>query len=431
MSLFEVLAKWNRWGGAMLSGGERRDILSKVRLFLETKEIVVFTGPRRAGKTTILFQIMDLLTEKGVAPESMLHVNFEEPAFSPHLNVDLLEKIYKNYRENIFPVGKIYLFLDEIQNVAQWERWVRARNDTENIKIFITGSSSKLMSRELGTLLTGRHISFRVFPLSFKEFLRFEGIESPKQPLLLPARPEVHHALKKYLKWGGFPEVVISENELRKELLLKQYFDDILFKDVAIRHNIRDVMLLRGLAVHLLTHTASLVSFQRISKLFDVSLDLAHAYCDYLQEAFLIDFLPYYSLKVSERNRNPKKIHAIDLGFRQVLTLSNSLDIGHVIETAVYQGLMRQVQDGLFYINKGGEIDFVVREGNSVKKLIQVVCGNQDNIELKPHEISNLNDVAKLFPGSEKIVVLSHALGGDDKQKNDVKILPLWRFLLM
>lgn len=429
MSFIEVIAKWNRWGSAILSGGEKRDVLETLLPFLETRDIVVLTGPRRAGKTTVLFQVMDALAAKGVSQEAMLHINFEEPAFSMMLNIELLEKIYNEYRQHIFPEGKVYLFLDEVQNIAQWERWVRARNDTENIKIFITGSSSKLMSRELGTLLTGRHISFRVFPLSFKEFLHFEGIALPTKILSVAGKPKIHYALRQYLKWGGFPEVVISTDEERKERLLKQYFDDILFKDVAIRHNIRDVMVLRGLAVHLLTHTASLVSYQRIAKLFGVSLALAQSYCDYLQEAFLIDLLPYYSLKVAERNRNPKKIHAVDLGLRQVLSLSSSLDEGHVVETAVYQALVRRAHDGIFYLKHEGEIDFVVREGNAVKQLIQVVCGDQESISLQPREIANLQNLSKVYPEAEKIVVLSHAASVVEPA-GEVVMLPLWQFLL-
>lgn len=429
--MLDILTRWNRWGSATLKGGIKRDVLTKLQPVLNTKDIVVLVGPRRAGKTTVLFQIMDILEENGVKPQAMLHVNFEEPAFSPKLGIDLLEEIYNSYRQSICPEGKAYLFLDEIQNVDQWERWVRARNDTENIKIFVTGSSSRLMSRELGTLLTGRHLSFKVFPLSFKEFLRFEEIDIPKQSLPVAAKPKIHHALNKYLKWGGFPEIVLADDDYRKELLLRQYFDDILFKDVAMRHSIRDVMTLRNLAVHLLTQTGSLISIQRISKLFGVSLDLAKAYCGHLQEAFLVSFVPFYSQKVAERNRNPQKVYALDLGLRQVVSLAHSQDKGHIIETAVFHLLMQQMNDGVFYWKQDYEIDFVIRKANSIKTLLQVFNGDSDGLKLVPREINAFKSAAEKFPKAEKIIVASHAISQSTvKTEKDIQILPLWRYLL-
>lgn len=387
-------------------------------------------GPRRAGKTTILFQLMDLLEKDGVKREAMLHVNFEDPAFSPKLNLDLLDEIYNTYRKQIFPEGKAYLFFDEIQNIDQWERWVRSRKDTEEIKIFITGSSSRLMSRELGTLLTGRHLSFKIFPLSFKEFLRFEGIEEPNLTLPISPKPIIHHALQKYLQWGGFPEVVLSKHEYRKELLLRQYFDDILFKDVAMRHHIRDVNTLRSLAVHLLTQTGNLISGQRIAKLFDVSLDLARDYSNFIQEAFMINFVPYFSHKVAERNRNPHKVFSIDLGLRNMASLAHSKDDGHMIETLVFQSLLRHENDGIFYFKQpAGEVDFVIRKANSIKKLIQVFYGDLKGIESTEREFEALEMAEKKFPKAEKMIIASD-VPSPMKYKNNIMVVPLWYFLL-
>lgn len=429
--MLEAISRWNRWGGARLTGGICRDVLAELQSVIESKDIVVLMGPRRAGKTTVLFQIMDLLEQQGVPQKAMLHLNLEEPAFALELGIELLEKIYNNFREHVCPEGKAYLFLDEIQNIHQWERWIRARNETENIKIFITGSSSRLMSRELGTLLTGRHLSFKVFPLSFKEFLRFENIEVPKSILPLREKPKYYNMLNKYLKWGGFPEVVLAEDDYRKELLLRQYFDDILFKDVAVRHEIRDVNTLRNMAVHLLTQTGNLISAQRLSKLFGVSLDLAKSYCGYLQEAFLIHFGSYYSQKVSERNRNPQKVHALDLGMRQIVSLAHSPDKGHLIETAVQHVLMRQPHDGIFYWQEDVQIDFAVRKANSIKTLVQVFNGDFRDLEFIPREIKALTIAGKNFPNAEKIIIASNAIKKSYlKAQKDIQIIPLLDFLL-
>ncbi len=132
--MLEILTQWNRWGTAQLKSGYPRDITSDIAPFINTNEVIALIGLRRAGKTTVLYQIMDLLESKGIPVNSMLHMNFEEPAIAPRLNLEALDQIYRTYREEIFPIGKAYLFFDEIQNVPHWEKWVRARNESENIK---------------------------------------------------------------------------------------------------------------------------------------------------------------------------------------------------------------------------------------------------------------------------------------------------------
>ncbi len=427
--MIEILSRWNRWGSADLSAVIARDITAELLPFLNSPEAVTLIGPRRAGKTTVMFQVMDILEQAGVKREAMLHVNLEEPAISPQLNPDLLDQIYNTYREEVFPQGKAYLFLDEIQNVPGWERWVRARNESENIKLFITGSSSQLMSRELATLLTGRHVSFKVFPLSFNEFLRFKAVKIPKI-MKISAPPAIQHALNAYLRWGGFPEVVLATDERRKELLLKQYFDDILFKDVAMRHPVRDVITLRNLGVHLLTQTGNLISLQRIAKIFGVSLDLAKAYCQYLQEAFVIDFVPFYSRKTAERVRHPQKVHVIDLGLRHAVSLSDSEDKGHIIETAVYQELLRRPNDGIFYWKRNTEMDLMVRRGNQIRSLLQIVYEGIDRLEIQQRELQVFNEAKEVFANAQKYIIVGKLPKTGFEIDLDVEMLPLWYFLL-
>lgn len=427
--MLDVLSRWNRWGQAKLLGGKKRQIIDFLHPYFETPEVIALIGPRRAGKTTVLFQLMDTLETAGVSPKAMLHMNFEEPALYPDLNIKLLDKLYQSYRENIFPEGKAYLFFDEVQNIPEWERWIRARNESENIKCFITGSSSRLMSRELGSLLTGRHLSFNILPLNFQEFLRFKNKNSPDKFQQKSPSPLLRNLLKEYLTWGGFPEVVLSENTDRKQLLLHQYFDDILFKDVVIRHHIRDAVTLKNLAIFLLTHTASLVSFQRISKMFGVSAELAQSYCYYLKEAFLIDFLPFYSTKTSERNRHPQKVHAMDLGLRNALSFTQSEDRGRGMETAVYHALYPKSHDNIFYWKQKNEIDFLTRHGLHVDKLIQVVdILNQHTAE---REFAALDEAAEKFPSADKMLIYNQL---DEEiistQKNNIKNINLIEFLL-
>lgn len=427
--MLDALARWNRWGSAELPGRVPRTVTPELEPFLESPEVVALAGPRRAGKSTVMYQLMDRLQARGVAPQALLHVNLEEPALATELSDGLLDRIYDTYREHVYPTGKAYLFLDEVQRLEGWERWVRARAETEPIKVFVTGSSSALMSRELGTLLTGRHVTFQINPLGFAEYLRFNEISMPSNPRLVRPPPVIQHALGQFLRWGGFPEVVLAGDDRRRELLLKTYFDDLLFKDVAMRHSIRDVSTLRAVAVHLLSQTANLVSLQRVASTFGVSLDLARAYCSHLEEAYLVSFLPYFSLKASERQRHPRKVHACDLGLRNVVGLTGSPDWGRRAETAVHNALQRLHRDDLFYGVDRGEVDLLLRQGNRLQALVQVVYEGLEQKGVRQREVQALSRLSRRYTRARQYLIAGkwpRAL----KAPKSVTVLPMWRVLI-
>jgi predicted AAA+ superfamily ATPase len=418
------LSRWNKWGNAQLSAGFNRSVMHIITRFLDTPEVVVLTGLRRSGKSTILYQIMEHLEAQGIPREAMLHMNFEEPNLGPQLNVALLDELYDTYRNHIYPKGKVYIFFDEIQNVPQWERWVRSRNESEDIKVFITGSSANLMSRELGTLLTGRHVNFHVAPLNFSEYLQFKNIALPEHQLHVNAPHEIQHALNDFLMWGGLPEVVLSEDEVRKQFLLKQYFDDILFKDVAMRHQIRDVVLLRNIAVHLLTQSGSLITVNRIANLFSISVETASHYCNYIEEAFLVNFVGYYSLKVAERNRQPRKIYAADLGLSAVCSFSHSEDKGRQIETAVFHHLQSIAYGNIFYWKGDQEVDFLLRKGNTIFAALQVVYENLDEPKTRQREMNALSELVNIYREAKPMLVSAKM-----PKQEITNLMPLWIFL--
>lgn len=428
--MLDVLRNWNRWGENPLPSGVVREVTSHVVQLLDIPEVLTLVGMRRAGKSTVMFQLMDHLEAQGLPQHAMLHVNFEDPGFSNHMTPSLLDEIYRIYREEVYPEGKAYLFLDEIQVVPEWERWVRARNETENIKIIVSGSSAKLMSRELGTLLTGRHVSIDVYPLSFREYLAFKGISVPKVPLPNDVPTKINAALRDYLNWGGLPRIALEEEEVVKRALLRNYLSDILFKDIAMRHDIRNMNLLRNLTVHLFTQTASLSTYKRLANLFQVSQEVIQTYCNYIEEAFLVHLVPLYSLKSSEVNRNPRKCHVHDLGFRQIANLSFSEDYGRCAESIVHNLLNRRSNDGVFYWKKISEIDLIVREGNNVAALYQVAYGGLDNAKTLDRELSALAEAQKEFPKAEKYLIVDRLLTLKAALPSYVKMLPLWRFLI-
>jgi predicted AAA+ superfamily ATPase len=430
--MIEILERWNRWGRAILVPGLTREITETLIKYLDTPEIIALLGPRRAGKTTVLYQLIHHLEKhQHVDPRAILHINFEEPSLAPTLTLKMMDTLYDEYRAHIYPEGKAYLFLDEIQNIPEWERWVRARNESENIKIFITGSSAKLFSRELGTLLTGRHLVFSVFPLNFREYLQFRNVPLPHQTALISPPKTIQHQLLQFMQWGSFPAVILAQDDEQREELLRRYFDDILYKDVALRHSIRDLNTLRNFAAHLLTQTGSLLSFTRLGNLFGISTELASHYCHYLQESYLITLLPFYSLKVSERNRNPQKIHVIDPGIRRIASLSGSKDFGHLIESMVYNKLRQVKNDGIFYWKKTGEMDFVLRRSNKIEQVIQVAYSGLDDPSICNREINACIEAKKQFP-SAKASLICWEMPTNKKifQNAEIALIPLWQFLL-
>lgn len=419
--MLNILEKWNRWETNPLNSKVLRLYTSLIIPYIHTEEIITLIGPRRAGKSTTLYQLMDALEDEGIPQEAIFHMNFEEPNLSYKLNIETLDKVYECYREHIYPEGKAYLFLDEIQNIEEWERWVRTRNETENIKIFITGSSAKLMSREISTLLTGRHLSFEIFPLSFSEFLNFNQIPLPSHRRPVDASPIIKQALNNYLKWGGFPTVTLAKTEQHKRNILLEYFDDILYKDIVLRHQIRDVIRLRNTAVHLLAQTSKLISFQRIANIFQMSDESTKNYCSYIQEAFLVEMLSYCSVKASIRQRHPQKVHAIDLGIRNTVCISNSKDEGRIVESLIYQNLRKRFGNNVFYWSGSQEIDFLIQEGNKVTQLWLIAIDGLEEEKVINHELNAFED-AKTFLVTKSM------------PKNwgnfPCSVLPLWLFLL-
>jgi len=233
--IIEILQDWNFWKKDLESGIERSTYLNKLKDFLETNQIVVITGARRAGKSFLMRQLINNLISNGVSRDNILMVNFEDPRFT-ELGTKTLQKIYEVYLEFLNPKGDTFIFLDEVQEVAGWEKWVRTIHELKKAKLVISGSNAKLLSTELSTLLTGRHIDLGVFPLSFEEYLIFNGLDLKDRLDFVSKRVEIERLFIKYLEWGGFPEVVLSGE--KKQLLL-HYFEDIVNKDLIKRYKIR------------------------------------------------------------------------------------------------------------------------------------------------------------------------------------------------
>lgn len=330
-------------------------------------KVVGLAGVRRSGKTFLFFHTIQRLQAQGIGRSRLIYLNFEDDRLQP-LRAEDLDLVLRCHRE-LFPetIGqRCYLFLDEVQNVPGWERWVRRLHDTEDVEVFVTGSSSQLLTRDLATALRGRSLTLEVFPLSFAEVLEFRGIVWQR------AHPDsesvVRGALEHYLRWGGFPEVVLAEEALRP-LILGEYASLMLYRDVVERYGVRNEALIRELLRFAFRNTASLVNVSKLhrdfaSLGFSVSKNTLHEYLGYLEDSFLIFLLPKQERSLRKQAHNPKKLHVIDPGLVAAFQGNPDRDVGRKLETTVFLHLRRQGR-ALYYYANGGEVDLCDKEGKA------------------------------------------------------------------
>lgn len=327
----------------------------------------IISGIRRCGKSTVLQQINNTMKTKSI------YLNFEDPRLAG-FDISDLNRLHEIGKEKIV---KTYFF-DEIQLVNQWEKFVRFRLD-EGYRIFITGSNAAMLSKELGSRLTGRHVSKELFPFSYNEFITFAKQKKGKSSLM------------KYLYGGGFPEYLKTE----QQDILMQLFNDIIIRDIAIRYNIKNATLLQQIAVWLVTNTGKLVSGNSLKKIFGIkSSSTIMEYLSYFTDAYLFFFVSKFSYSHKVQAVNPKKVYCIDNGFINANSVSFSNDSGRMLENLVFLELRRRNYD-VFYFNESKECDFVVFEKGKIKSVLQVCFQlDEDNMD---REVSALIEAMDYF----------------------------------
>lgn len=391
--------------------------------------MVVFKGVRRCGKSTLMAQIIRELLARNVPSTAILRVNLEEPLFSAEYSIELLEQMYRTYRERVQPEGKCWLFMDEVQNVPGWESWVRGRTETEDIKIFVTGSSSQMLSREIGTKLTGRNVSFEIYPLSFKEFLRFNNLEIGSERDYMAQKATVRKHFNDYLKYGGFPEVALKDADDDKELLLKSYFEDILYRDIVSRYEIRDVTNLRNLAVYLLTNVARQASITKLKNNFTISQDKTENYVSAIMESYLLFQLQKFSCSLKSTMRAGFKPYSIDTGLRNRIAFAFSEDMGWLVENVIYCQLKRHHEE-LYYHSNGSETDFVVKEGMQITRRIQVWYDDVSITGIPEREIACFSKSLAGHEAAEAVLVTNDHEELIENCGTKIHCIPAVKFLL-
>lgn len=356
----------------------------------KTGLVEVVTGIRRCGKSTLLKQLMKSFSK-------VAYFNFEDPRIFGFDTQDFskLDEIMGN--------DNSAYFFDEIQNIPNWELFIRQLHD-RNQKVFITGSNASLLSKELGTRLTGRNLRKELYPFSYQEFLEFTENESSEKSFGL------------YLNLGGFPEFLKFQNIEILQNLLK----DIVYRDIAIRHNIRNTNQLMNLTLYLLSNIGKQISFNGLKKIFEIgSANTVSDQINWLQDAYLLFLLPRFSWSAKQIMVNPKKVYTIDNGLASVNTLSFTEDIGRMLENAVFLYL-KQNHEKVYYFKEKKECDFVVFDQQKCSLLIQVCF--ELHIENQKRELDGLKEAMDFFDKKIGFIV---TMNQNDTLKIDNKVIEL------
>lgn len=387
-----------------------------IKLDLKVPLIKVIIGPRRAGKS---FFSLHALNKEG----HFGYINFDD------------EKLIEStdYDEIIVSMNSVYgnpkiLFLDEIQNLPKWEVFVN-RLHRQEFNLVLTGSNSHLLSKELATHLTGRHLQITVLPFSFKEYLELNQARLTSS--------EINEKLAEYLVYGGYPEPLIKKINYKD--YLSTLFNSIIFKDIVKRYKIRSPQAIEDLSVYLLSNLCKEYSYNSLSKIAKIkSSKTIEKYLSYLEESFIFFSVKRFSYKIKEQLASIKKIYCIDNGFIHAKAFNSSQNLGKLYENLVAIKLKKEELDGkinLYYWKnqQQEEVDFVIKEGTKIKQLIQV-CYNLDKTDTKNRETRALLKASKDLGCKNLLIITS------DKEKEEeiewfginreIKFIPLWKWLL-
>jgi predicted AAA+ superfamily ATPase len=379
--------------------------------YIETAQITVISGIRRSGKSTLLAQFSKKFA-------NFYYANFDDERLADFVMEDfqqLMTVFQKRHQAKV-------IFLDEIQNVVGWERFVRRIHD-EGYKIFITGSNAKLLSSELATHLTGRYVKIELYPFSFEEFLRFKEVKTEK--MTSASKAGIMKLFDEYTLTGGFPEFLKHGDE---ELLQRTY-DDILYKDLLVRFRIREVKAFKQLAAFLFTNFTKEISYNSLKDTLGFkSATSVKNYIEFMQESFLIFELYKYDFSLRKQFVSDKKVYAVDNGLRNAIAFYFSEDLGKLLENLTFIELKRRGYEVYFY--KGTrECDFLIKEKSKIIQAIQVT--KDMDVNNRRREVDGLVEAMKIFNLKEGTILTQYQEDTIEREGGSViHVVPLWKWLL-
>jgi len=391
----------------------------EIKIPVNTGKIVTVIGPRRSGKTYSMYQIMSSIKDI----TDILYINFEDERLQ--LDSENLYTIVEAYFElyNQKAEEQIYFFFDEIQEVKGWEKFIRRIYDTISKNIFLTGSSAKMLHKEIATSLRGRTINFVVLPLSFSEYLKFKQITF--DIISTKGKAKILTLFKNYLQRSSFPETV-NMPDLIIEKTLRTYFDVMLYRDIIERYQVTNVIVLKYLMKKLLMNTAKEYSIHKIfnelkSMGMRIGKDSLYNYVNYFEDAYILFQVQNFSESIN--NQTKKKVYTIDQGLSTILSFTLSKNIGRLLESVVFLELKRRYSQ-IFYYKDKGECDFIVKEKDKITQVFQV-CVNLNN-DNKKREFLGLTKAMERFSLWEGTIFTLEQKGTE----GDIKIVPVYEWLL-
>lgn len=393
-------------------------------------KIISLIGPRRSGKTFYFYHIINQLLEE-IPSEQIVYLNFEDERFDiakEHFQV-LMDAYFELYPENIG--RELFFFFDEIQEIEGWEKFVRRIYDTFSKNIFITGSSAKMLGKEIATHLRGRSLTYRLFPLSYKEFCKFKNIDVTDQ-YSTAGKSLLKRALQDYLFCGGFPELL----ELKPELIpmtLQSYFDVMIFRDIVERHQVRNIPALKYFIKRLFNTISSEFSINKIfnelkSMGFRIGKDQLYQFLEYVTDCFLF-FLHYpYQQSLRKQQMGNKKIYAIDPGLVNAVTFRFTHDYGKLLENVVFLHLIRNHME-IYFTRNHYECDFLLIEPETPLRAIQVAYTLSEP-ETRSREITALEKAIDKFGLSSAYIITFDGKETLSVGGKTIEVLPAWQWLL-
>ena len=432
LEILGVLNDWNFWNRELPFTQEREVYDDKIDSFMAYDEVLVIKGIRRSGKSTLMINQIKKLIYSGLNVKEILFINLEDPRFINHLNLALLQDIKDTYLEYLNPTSKPYIFLDEVQNIPHWEKWVNKEYELKSSHLIISGSNSSMLSSEIASTLSGRYLSVDVHPLSFKEYLSFKAININSKLDLIDKKIVLSREFESYLKDGGFPKLLEYKDCDKKELLTT-YKDSILLKDIVARYKLKDFHTLEEISAFLLSNSGIIQSVTKLKNSFNVSFDMASNYLQYLQNAYLIYEIKKFDYSLKKQNANEKKYYSVDLGLSNIMRVPNLQTRGADIETVVFLELIARGYKVYYYKTSNDlECDFIVEKENQIESLIQVSKTLKDE-KTKKRELAVFSKtVDELKLKDIDMLVITEDKGASEVFENQqIKVVNILEWLLI
>ena len=398
-------------------------------------KVIVLIGMRRSGKTWCTYQIMREYLNQGVPKEQVIHINFEDDRLTGFAVSDfqlILDAYFELYPKTL-ESQTLYFFFDEIHEIENWEKFIRRLNEQTSYKIFITGSSAKMLSKEIATNLRGRTLTREVFPLSFREYLNYKNVKLDSAYSTKTLATIKHH-LNRFLEQGGFPETLNMESDLHQELL-QNYMDVVIYKDIVERHKITNIVALKQMQITCIKNSATKFSVSKIfrslkSRGLSIGKNAVYDFLEYFEDAYAFFPISAYHFSHNKSQQSPKKIYPVDQGLITAYTLKPEFEQASRLETAVFLHLRRQSIHIYYYqTSKGTEVDFLMQDSKGSISLYQVTVDMKD-YDTRERELSALKSaMIDLDLESSTIVTLDHE---ETIEVNEgiIYCVPVWKFLI-